>query len=81
LIKSLKITLLLGILVPGAGHLYLGASRPGVMIFLVGVFLKFVTGFFPFPLNWAIFGIYWGWALIHVYRFYNVISSPPGQAT
>jgi len=80
LVKSLKITLLLGILVPGVGHLYLGVSRPGVMIFLVGVLLKFITGFFPFPLNWAIFGIYWGWALIHVYRIYKVISGPTEQA-
>jgi hypothetical protein len=51
------------------------------MIFLIGVFLRFVTDiFFPFPLDWAIFGIYWGWALIHVYRIYKVISGPVGQA-
>jgi len=80
LIKSLKITLLLGFLVPGVGHIYLGVYHPGIMIFLVGVFLRFVADvFLPFPLNWIIFGIYWGWALIHVYRIYKVISGPVGQ--
>lgn len=81
LIKSLAITLLLSVLVPGVGHIYLGVHHPGIMIFLIGVFLRFVTDiFFPFPLDWAIFGIYWGWALIHVYRIYKVISGPVGQA-
>ncbi|CAN5448734.1 hypothetical protein BH18THE1_BH18THE1_11750 [soil metagenome] len=72
-------TLLLGVLVPGVGHIYLGVSNPGIMIFLVGVFLRFVTGFFPFPLDWLIYGIYWGWALIHAYRIYKVISGPAGH--
>jgi len=80
LIKSLTITLLLSVLVPGVGHIYLGVHHPGIIIFLIGVFLRFVADvFFPFPLNWAIFGIYWGWALIHVYRIYKVISGPVGQ--
>lgn len=80
LIKSLAITLLLSVLVPGVGHIYLGVHHPGIMIFLIGVFLRYVTDvFFPFPLNWAIFGIYWAWALIHVYRIYKVISGPVGQ--
>ena len=55
--------------------------HPGIIIFLIGVFLRYVTDvFFPFPLDWAIFGIYWGWALIHVYRIYKAISGPVGQA-
>ena len=80
LLKSLTITLLLSVLVPGVGHIYLGVHHPGIMIFLIGVFLRFVTDiFFPFPLDWAIFGIYWAWALIHVYRIYKVISGSAGQ--
>lgn len=53
-------TLLLGSLVPGVGHMYLGVYHPGIMIFLVGVFLRFVTDIFlPFPLDWIVSGIYW----------------------
>ena len=80
LIKNLTITLLLSVLVPGVGHIYLGVHHPGIIIFLIGVFLRFVADvFLPFPLNWGIFGIYWGWALIHVYRIYKVISGPVGE--
>ena len=45
----------LGALVPGVGRIYLGVHHPGIMIFLVGLFLRFVTGFLPFLLNWIIF--------------------------
>jgi hypothetical protein len=73
--------MLLSGLVPGVGHIYLRVHHPGIMIFLIGVFLRYVTDvFFPFPLDWAIFGIYWGWALIHVYRIFKVVSGPLGQA-
>jgi len=33
----------LGALVPGVGHIYLGVHHPGIMIFLIGLFLRFVT--------------------------------------
>jgi hypothetical protein len=70
-------TLLLGALVPGVGHIYLGVYHPGIMIFLVGVFLRFVTDIFvPFPLNWILSGIYWAWALFHLRRIYRIISGP-----
>jgi len=75
--KSLPITLLLGILAPGVGHIYLGVYRPGILIFVAGVFLKFIIDkIFPFPLDWIIFGFYWAWALIHLYRIYKVVTGP-----
>ena len=69
----------LGALVPGVGHIYLGVHHPGIAIFLIGLFLRFITGYLPFPLNWAIFGVYWIWALMHLYRIYKIVTGTSEQ--
>jgi len=43
MIKKFLVTMFLGALVPGVGHIYLGVHHPGIMIFLIGLFLRFVT--------------------------------------
>ena len=61
LLKSLTITLLLSVLVPGAGHIYLGVHHPGIMIFLIGVFLRYVRRLFSFSIKlgnlWHLLGL------------------------
>ena len=79
MIKKFLVTMFLGALVPGVGHIYLSVHHPGIMIFLIGLFLRFVTDFLPFPLNWVIFGAYWIWALIHLYRIYKIVTGSTGQ--
>ncbi|HKQ21554.1 MAG TPA: hypothetical protein VJS91_05915 [Nitrososphaeraceae archaeon] len=67
----------MGFLAPGVGHIYLGVYHPGILIFVIGVLLKFIVDkIFPFPLNWIIFGFYWGWALLRVYKIYKIITGP-----
>jgi len=43
MIKKFLVTMFLGALVPGVGHIYLSVHHPGIMIFLIGLFLRFVT--------------------------------------
>ena len=48
LIKKFLMAMFLGALVPGVGRIYLGVHHPGITIFLIGLFLRFVTGYLPF---------------------------------
>jgi len=76
LAKSLRITILLGFLLAGVGHIYLGFIKRGIIILIIGIaFGYIVSSFVPFPLSWLIIGPYWIWQLVDVYSLYKKTRS------
>lgn len=75
LTKSLKATILLGFLLAGVGHIYLGFIKRGIMILVIGVaFGYIVSSLVPFPLSWLLIGPYWIWQLVDVYNLYKKLT-------
>ena len=75
LTKSLKVTVLLGFLLAGVGHIYLGSIKRGMMILVIGVaFGYIVSSLVPFPLSWLLIGPYWIWQLVDVYNLYKKMT-------
>jgi TM2 domain-containing membrane protein YozV len=75
LTKSLKVTILLGFLLAGVGHIYLGLIKRGIMILVIGVaFGYIVSSLVPFPLSWLLIGPYWIWQLVDVYNLYKKMT-------
>jgi TM2 domain-containing membrane protein YozV len=75
LTKSLKVTILLGFLLSGVGHIYLGLIKRGIMILVIGVaFGYIVSSLVPFPLSWLLIGPYWIWQLVDVYNLYKKMT-------
>ncbi|MDW0120904.1 MAG: hypothetical protein QOK64_10340 [Nitrososphaeraceae archaeon] len=75
LIKSLKVTVLLGFLLAGVGHIYLGFIERGIIILIIGItFGYIVSSFVPFPLSWLLIGPYWIWQLVDVYNLYKKMT-------
>jgi len=76
LAKSLALTIILAVVIAGAGHIYLGYKKRGVIILIarVAIWLS-VALFVPFPLS-LIFGLifgggFWIWQLIDAVRLFN----------
>lgn len=75
LTKSLKVTVLLGFLLAGVGHIYLGFIKRGIIILVIGIaFGYIVSSFVPFPLSWLLIGPYWIWQLVDVYNLYKKMA-------
>lgn len=70
--KSLALTIILSVIVYGLGQIYLGFTKRGLTILIVGYAIAIVLSFFlPFYLS-AIFIIgYWIWQIIDAYKSYN----------
>jgi TM2 domain-containing membrane protein YozV len=80
--KSLRITILLAVLVSGVGHIYLGIIKRGIFILIIGLALWYIIPLFvPFPLSWVIFGVYWIWQIVDVYRIYKKMDSGQTEIT
>jgi TM2 domain-containing membrane protein YozV len=76
LAKRLGITILLAVLVSGVGHIYLGSTKRGIIILVVGIAIVIIVPLFiPFPLSWVIGGAYWIWQLIDVILLYRKMKS------
>jgi hypothetical protein len=72
LAKDLRITIILGFLLAGVGHIYLGFIKRGIIILIIGIaFGYIVSSLVPFPLSWLIIGPYWIWQLVDVYNLYK----------
>jgi TM2 domain-containing membrane protein YozV len=72
LAKDLRITIILGFLLAGVGHIYLGFIKRGIIILIIGIaFGYIVSSLVPFPLSWLIIGPYWIWQLVDVYNIYK----------
>ena len=72
LTKSLKVTVLLGFLLAGVGHIYLGFITRGIIILIIGITFGYVvSSFVPFPLSWLLIGPYWIWKLVDAYNLYK----------
>ncbi|HEX7274526.1 MAG TPA: hypothetical protein VF248_02835 [Nitrososphaeraceae archaeon] len=70
--KDLRITIILGFLLAGVGHIYLGFIKRGIIILIIGIaFGYIVSSLVPFPLSWLIIGPYWIWQLVDVYNIYK----------
>ncbi|HJR83763.1 MAG TPA: hypothetical protein VJ772_00185 [Nitrososphaeraceae archaeon] len=70
--KDLRITITLGFLLAGVGHIYLGFIKRGIIILIIGIgFGYIVSSLVPFPLSWLIIGPYWIWQLVDVYNLYK----------
>jgi TM2 domain-containing membrane protein YozV len=75
LTKSLKVTVLLGFLLAGVGHIYLGFITRGIIILIIGIAFGYVvSSFVPFPLSWLLIGPYWIWQLVDVYNLYKKMT-------
>lgn len=73
--KSLGLTILLALLIPGVGHIYLGFVRRGITILIVGIALWFSSMFIPFPWVWGINAVYWIWQIVDAYRRYQELKT------
>jgi hypothetical protein len=72
LAKDLRITIILGFLLAGVGHIYLGFMKRGIIILIIGIgFGYIVSSLVPFPLSWLIIGPYWIWQLVDAYNLYK----------
>jgi TM2 domain-containing membrane protein YozV len=68
--------ILLAVLVSGVGHIYLGIIKRGIFILIIGLVSWYLISWFvPFPLSWVIFGAYWIWQIVDVYRIYKKMGS------
>jgi TM2 domain-containing membrane protein YozV len=75
LAKDLRITIILGFLLAGIGHIYLGFIKRGIIILIIGIgFGYIVSSLVPFPLSWLIIGPYWIWQLVDVYNLYKKLG-------
>ena len=75
LTKSLKVTVLLGFLLAGVGHIYLGFITRGIIILIIGITFGYVvSSFVPFPLSWLLIGPYWIWQLVDAYNLYKKMT-------
>jgi hypothetical protein len=60
---------IMGILIPGIGHMIVGRVSRGILIFIVGIVVGFVSGLVGGLIFIAIFGIiYWVLQLIDLYK-------------
>jgi TM2 domain-containing membrane protein YozV len=70
--KNLGITILLGVLVSGVGHIYLGIIKKGIIILIIGIAIAIIVPVFvPYPFSWIIGGVYWVWQLVDAIRSYR----------
>lgn len=70
------LTVLLAVLVWGAGHIYLGLVNRGMIILVTGVVLAFVTPWFiPIPASWIIIIGYWAWQIWDAYKHYKQLNA------
>jgi TM2 domain-containing membrane protein YozV len=76
--KSLGITILLAVLLPGAGHLYLDYIKRGIILLILTFVLSFgFSIFLPFPLSLVPIGIYYIWQIYDAYKHYKKITTIP----
>jgi TM2 domain-containing membrane protein YozV len=76
--KSLGITILLAVLLPGAGHLYLDYIKRGIISLILTFVLSF--GFsilLPFPVSLIPIGIYYIWQIYDAYKNYKKVTTIP----
>lgn len=73
--KSIDIATILAGIFPGAGHIYLGAIKKGVIFSIIGVVLIitwiFIPRFIPYPYGWTIVAGYWVLQIVKVRRLYK----------
>lgn len=70
--KSLTLTMVLSFLLWGAGHIYLGFIKRGIIILLVGTGLSFLTVFLPWYFAFLPLYAYKIWQLIDAYKFHHI---------
>jgi uncharacterized membrane protein YciS (DUF1049 family) len=84
--KSLALTIIIAVIIPGVGHIYLGYKKRGIIILIarIAIWLA-VIWLVPFPFGWVIGpvlgGGFWIWQLIDVVRLYNKMKSGQTQTT
>ena len=85
LAKTLWLTILLAFLLWGLGHMYLGFTKRGIIILVIGIFSLFSAIFFiPFPYSWIIIYIiigYWIWQIWDAYKHYKKLNVGEAQVT
>jgi len=70
--KSLGLTILLAILIPGAGHLYLGYVKRGISILIGAIALWFLLSMLiPLAFAFVVGAVYWIWQIVDAYRRYQ----------
>jgi TM2 domain-containing membrane protein YozV len=76
--KSLGITILLAVIIPGAGHLYLDYIKRGLTLLILTFVISFgVSILLPFPLSLVPIGIYYIWQIYDAYKHYKKITTIP----
>lgn len=63
------IAVVLSILIPGLGQIYLGQVKRGILLIIAGFGIGVVASFLlPFPYSLIVSGVYWGWNVWDAYK-------------
>ena len=80
--KSLKITILLGVLVAGVGHIYLGYVKRGIIILIWGIIMGVAADLLmPEPYNWLLIIAFWVWQILDAHHYYKKLNVGQTQVT
>lgn len=71
--KSLGLIILLSVIIYGLGQIYLGLTKRGLTILIVGYAIAIVLwNFLPFYLSGIFIVGYWIWQIVDAYKSYNL---------
>ena len=73
--KRLWLTILLAVLIPGVGHMYLGFIKRGIILLIFALVLSFASSILmPFPLSSIIPIGYMIWQIYDAYVHYKRLN-------